>query len=75
VRYFDGRTYEWVGLSRQPNIISKVCLSNVQANDLCCKALSDAGKFPLLPLVPVVVHVSLSGNIFALRLYMTFVLL
>ncbi|ONM30493.1 CDP-diacylglycerol--serine O-phosphatidyltransferase 1 [Zea mays] len=24
VRYFDGRTYEWVGLSRQPNIISKV---------------------------------------------------
>uniref|UniRef100_A0A453DRW3 CDP-diacylglycerol--serine O-phosphatidyltransferase n=1 Tax=Aegilops tauschii subsp. strangulata TaxID=200361 RepID=A0A453DRW3_AEGTS len=24
VRYFDGRTYEWVGLSRQPNIMSKV---------------------------------------------------
>lgn len=24
VRYFDGRTYEWVGISRQPNIISKV---------------------------------------------------
>nr|CAB3472472.1 unnamed protein product [Digitaria exilis] len=24
VRYFDGKTYEWVGLSRQPNIISKV---------------------------------------------------
>jgi hypothetical protein len=51
VRYFDGRTYDWVGLSRQPNIISKVCLSNVQANGLCCKALSDAGNFPLLPFV------------------------
>ncbi|XP_039846701.1 CDP-diacylglycerol--serine O-phosphatidyltransferase 1-like isoform X2 [Panicum virgatum] len=24
VRYFDGKTYVWVGLSRQPNIISKV---------------------------------------------------
>ncbi|XP_068637671.1 CDP-diacylglycerol--serine O-phosphatidyltransferase 1-like isoform X2 [Aristolochia californica] len=24
VRYFDGKTYEWVGVSRQPNIISKV---------------------------------------------------
>ncbi|XP_047972994.1 CDP-diacylglycerol--serine O-phosphatidyltransferase 1-like isoform X1 [Salvia hispanica] len=24
VRYFDGKTYEWVGISRQPNIISKV---------------------------------------------------
>ncbi|KAL4179290.1 hypothetical protein AMTRI_Chr13g86550 [Amborella trichopoda] len=24
VRYFDGRTYEWVGISRQPNIMSKV---------------------------------------------------
>jgi hypothetical protein len=25
VRYFDGKTYKWVGLSRQPNIIGKVC--------------------------------------------------
>lgn len=24
VRYFDGKTYEWVGISRQPNIMSKV---------------------------------------------------
>nr|GLL41620.1 CDP-diacylglycerol--serine O-phosphatidyltransferase 1-like isoform X1 [Ipomoea trifida] len=24
VRYFDGRTYEWVGISQQPNIIGKV---------------------------------------------------
>ncbi|XP_038981596.1 CDP-diacylglycerol--serine O-phosphatidyltransferase 1-like isoform X2 [Phoenix dactylifera] len=24
VRYFDGKTYEWVGLSRQPNIMGKV---------------------------------------------------
>ncbi|KAM3344360.1 CDP-diacylglycerol-serine O-phosphatidyltransferase 1 isoform X2 [Capsicum galapagoense] len=24
VRYFDGRTYEWVGISRQPNIMGKV---------------------------------------------------
>lgn len=24
VRYFDAKTYEWVGLSRQPNIIAKV---------------------------------------------------
>ncbi|KAA0046299.1 CDP-diacylglycerol--serine O-phosphatidyltransferase 1-like isoform X1 [Cucumis melo var. makuwa] len=24
VRYFDGKTYKWVGLSRQPNIIGKV---------------------------------------------------
>ncbi|XP_022775909.1 CDP-diacylglycerol--serine O-phosphatidyltransferase 1-like isoform X2 [Durio zibethinus] len=23
VRYFDGRTYQWVGISRQPNIIGK----------------------------------------------------
>lgn len=27
VRYFDGKTYKWVGLSRQPNIIGKVSLS------------------------------------------------
>lgn len=26
VRYFDGKTYDWVGISRQPNIIGKVCL-------------------------------------------------
>lgn len=26
VRYFDGKTYEWVGISRQPNILGKVCL-------------------------------------------------
>jgi phosphatidylserine synthase 2 len=25
VRYFDGKTYEWVGLSRQPSIMGKVC--------------------------------------------------
>ena len=25
VRYFDGKTYKWVGISRQPNIIGKVC--------------------------------------------------
>lgn len=25
VRYFDGKTYEWVGVSRQPSIICKVC--------------------------------------------------
>lgn len=24
VRYFDGKTYEWVGISRQPNIIGRV---------------------------------------------------
>ncbi|XP_073284464.1 CDP-diacylglycerol--serine O-phosphatidyltransferase 1-like isoform X3 [Primulina huaijiensis] len=24
VQYFDGKTYEWVGISRQPNIMSKV---------------------------------------------------
>jgi phosphatidylserine synthase 2 len=24
VRYFDGKTYEWVGLSRQPSIMGKV---------------------------------------------------
>lgn len=24
VRYFDGRTYEWVGISQQPNIMGKV---------------------------------------------------
>ncbi|KVH96239.1 hypothetical protein Ccrd_001679 [Cynara cardunculus var. scolymus] len=24
VRYFDGKTYEWVGISRQPNILGKV---------------------------------------------------
>ena len=27
VRYFDGKTYKWVGLSRQPNIIGKVSLA------------------------------------------------
>jgi len=27
VRYFDGKTYKWVGLSQQPNIIGKVCFS------------------------------------------------
>lgn len=26
VRYFDGKTYEWVGISRQPNILGKVRL-------------------------------------------------
>lgn len=25
VRYFDGKTYEWVGISRQPNIMGKAC--------------------------------------------------
>lgn len=25
VRYFDGKTYEWVGISRQPNMLGKVC--------------------------------------------------
>ncbi|RWW05384.1 hypothetical protein GW17_00031337 [Ensete ventricosum] len=29
VRYFDGKTYEWVGISRQPNIIGKVCSSTI----------------------------------------------
>ena len=29
VRHFDGKTYKWVGLSRQPNIIGKVCLKNM----------------------------------------------
>ncbi|KAI7725379.1 hypothetical protein M8C21_015949 [Ambrosia artemisiifolia] len=24
VRYFDGKTYEWVGISRQPNILGKI---------------------------------------------------
>ncbi|CAN1840211.1 CDP-diacylglycerol--serine O-phosphatidyltransferase 1 [Linum perenne] len=24
VRYFDGKTYEWIGISRQPNIMGKV---------------------------------------------------
>ena len=32
VRYFDGKTYKWVGLSRQPSIIGKVCMSGVY----CC---------------------------------------
>jgi phosphatidylserine synthase 2 len=26
VRYFDGKAYAWVGLSRQPSIMDKVCL-------------------------------------------------
>ncbi|KAG6500359.1 hypothetical protein ZIOFF_040204 [Zingiber officinale] len=26
VRYFDGKTYQWVGISRQPNIIGKVSM-------------------------------------------------
>ena len=25
VHYFDGKTYEWVGLSLQPSILGKVC--------------------------------------------------
>jgi hypothetical protein len=25
VRHFDGKTYEWVGLSRQRSIMGKVC--------------------------------------------------
>jgi hypothetical protein len=45
VRYFDGKTYVWVGLSRQPNIISKVRSLDVQANELSCKACSTAGSF------------------------------
>lgn len=24
VRYFDGKTYEWVGISRQPSVFGKV---------------------------------------------------
>jgi len=31
VRYFDGKTYEWVGISRQPNIIGKVGLFNLES--------------------------------------------
>ncbi|KAF8399059.1 hypothetical protein HHK36_014925 [Tetracentron sinense] len=34
VRYFDGRTYEWVGISRQPNIISKVCSISLNPSGL-----------------------------------------
>lgn len=30
VRYFDGKTYKWVGLSRQPNIIGKVCFFSLE---------------------------------------------
>lgn len=41
MRYFDGRTYEWVGLSRQPNIISKVCSLDVKGNELPSKAYGD----------------------------------
>ncbi|PWZ34349.1 CDP-diacylglycerol--serine O-phosphatidyltransferase 2 [Zea mays] len=29
VRYFDGKTYEWVGLSRQRSIMGKVCLLTI----------------------------------------------
>lgn len=31
VRYFDGKTYKWVGLSRQPNIIGKVSLALISS--------------------------------------------
>lgn len=34
VRYFDGRTYEWVGISQQPNIMGKVCWFARLSNDL-----------------------------------------
>jgi phosphatidylserine synthase 2 len=34
VRYFDGKAYAWVGLSRQPSIMDKVCL--------CCFPALDA---------------------------------
>lgn len=33
VRYFDAKTYEWVGLSRQPNILGKVCFFSSVIND------------------------------------------
>jgi phosphatidylserine synthase 2 len=39
VRYFDGRTYEWVGLSRQPNIISKVCSLDVKGNEVAQQSI------------------------------------
>lgn len=32
VRYFDGRTYHWVSLSQQPNIINKVCLQHLPSH-------------------------------------------
>ena len=32
MRYFDGKTYKWVGLSRQPNIMGRVCFSDFD----CC---------------------------------------
>ena len=37
MRYFDGKTYVWVGLSRQPNIISKVRSLDVRQIS-CCSA-------------------------------------
>lgn len=35
VRYFDGKTYKWVGLSRQPNIIGKVSLALISFQEKC----------------------------------------
>ena len=32
VRYFDGKTYKWVGLSRQPNIIGKVTIRDIDCS-------------------------------------------
>lgn len=34
VRYFDGKTYKWVGLSRQPNIIGKVSLALISHHEI-----------------------------------------
>jgi len=37
VRYFDGKTYEWVGISRQPNILGKVCsLTSISLHESPC---------------------------------------
>lgn len=44
VRYFDGKTYEWVGISRQPNIMGKVMFGSVLSisqSTLCSRFNAD----------------------------------
>lgn len=41
VRYFDGKTYEWVGISRQPNIMGKVYPVNCYIGRIWFRGISD----------------------------------
>ena len=63
VRYFDGKTYEWVGISRQPNIMGRVCF---EISLLCCPFSGSVSSISTL-LLASSSTMAISGTPFGLR--------